>query len=458
MFKIADNYAEISRNLLRTMRERGGPFPHSERHLHCVWFDPLLRPASLTTDLGHDVRVIRPGRWNLEAGPDFLDAVLEVDGHPEPLHGDVEVHIHPLDWTAHGHAGDPAYRNVIAHVTYFEGSLEPRVLPSEVLQVALRPCMPDTDLTFESIDITAYPYAATTLPSPLAEHVAGWNPDEIEALLDAAGAERIRRKAECLRIRIARTTEEQALYEDVMGALGYKLNSIPFRLLASRVSMRELRTRCKQDPEQAYAILCAVSGLLPKTADPAWDSDTRTFVRRLWDAWWRVQGSYDDGILSSDIWRLARIRPHNHPLRRLAGAAGLCTARLPFYEQLTAWPTNDAPDWIRNAIRYFSETDPIPYWSTRLSLSAPARPKPTALIGRGRAAAIVTNCLIPWLALKDAPAVEKRFLGHLRAEEDNALVRHAAYQLLGPDHNPAMYRNGLRQQGLLQIYMDFCLA
>ena len=36
-------------------------------------------------------------------------------------------------------------------------------------------------------------------------------------------------------------------------------------------------------------------------------------------------------------------------------------------------------------------------------------------------------------------------------------IREAAHQLLGPDHNPAMYRSGLRQQGLLQIYFDFCV-
>jgi hypothetical protein len=33
-----------------------------------------------------------------------------------------------------------------------------------------------------------------------------------------------------------------------------------------------------------------------------------------------------------------------------------------------------------------------------------------------------------------------------------------AYTLFGPDHNPAEYRTGLRQQGLIQMFHDFCLV
>ena len=48
-------------------------------------------------------------------------------------------------------------------------------------------------------------------------------------------------------------------------------------------------------------------------------------------------------------------------------------------------------------------------------------------------------------------------LPHLPAEEDNALIRRTAHALFGHDHNPALYRDGLKQQGLLQIFHDFCL-
>jgi len=50
------------------------------------------------------------------------------------------------------------------------------------------------------------------------------------------------------------------------------------------------------------------------------------------------------------------------------------------------------------------------------------------------------------------------FLRRLPPEEDNQIIRQTAHNLLGPDHNPALYRSGLRQQGLIQIFNDFCLT
>jgi hypothetical protein len=38
----------------------------------------------------------RPGEWNLEAGPDFLNATLLLQPGARRVRGDVEVHVHPL--------------------------------------------------------------------------------------------------------------------------------------------------------------------------------------------------------------------------------------------------------------------------------------------------------------------------------------------------------------------------
>ena len=62
----------------------GGLLAHgwhwTERHLQCVWADNKLRPAQMRSGSGEEVAVADPGRWNLEAGPDFLDAVVTVGG------------------------------------------------------------------------------------------------------------------------------------------------------------------------------------------------------------------------------------------------------------------------------------------------------------------------------------------------------------------------------------------
>jgi hypothetical protein len=50
-------------------------------------------------------------------------------------------------------------------------------------------------------------------------------------------------------------------------------------------------------------------------------------------------------------------------------------------------------------------------------------------------------------------------VNHLPPEDMSAPMRLTALHLFGRDHNPAaLYAdNGLLQQGLLQVYTDFCL-
>ncbi len=66
--------------------------------------------------------------------------------------------------------------------------------------------------------------------------------------------------------------------------------------------------------------------------------------------------------------------------------------------------------------------------------------------------------MIPFLAATGhAGILAREVLRRLPPEEDNHIIRRTAHALLGPDHNPALYHTGLRQQGLIQIFHDFCL-
>ena len=108
--------------------------PLTERHVQAIWYDRAMRPSNLVTRTGETLRVIHPGEWNLGAGPDFRNAVLEVGPDRRRLRGDVEIHLHPSDWTAHGHGGDPAYRNVVMHVTWSCGP-DPATHPKGAVSV-----------------------------------------------------------------------------------------------------------------------------------------------------------------------------------------------------------------------------------------------------------------------------------------------------------------------------------
>ena len=79
-----------------------------------IWQHRLYRNSDMVTNDGLKVRVIDPGLLNTDAGPDFFNAKIEIDGHLWA--GNVELHVRATDWKRHGHDRDKAYDSVILHV------------------------------------------------------------------------------------------------------------------------------------------------------------------------------------------------------------------------------------------------------------------------------------------------------------------------------------------------------
>jgi hypothetical protein len=443
----------------RGVRERAPgerAFPYTERHLQCVWYDPTLRPPNLCTHEGEPIEVEDAGVWNLEAGPDFLGAVLRVGAGRRRVKGDVEVHIHPHDWRAHAHREDPRYARVIAHVTYFSGALAPDELPSGAVQISLRaPLAARSAFSFDAIDVSAYPFAARAESPPCRIELREWTPDAKQRLLDAAGHERLRRKTMRLAARIEEVGVEQCVYEETLVAFGYKHNKLPFRALAMRVPLAEWRDRASGDPQAAQAILLGVSRLLPERIAPRWDEETRAHVRRLWDLWFRHRERWEGRLMEPGAWRLAGLRPANHPARRIAAASSLFIEQgdglLRFTEFASA---SHALRMIETAMSAARDA----YWDRRLGWGGRVLREPVALVGQERARLFITNAAIPLLAACGrVPPFASEMLDTLEPEGDNQVIRQTAFNLFGPQHPSSWYKTGMRRQGLIQIFQDYCL-
>lgn len=432
----------------------------TERHLQCVWADERLRPAALATASGERVQVEHPGEWNMGPGPDFLQAALRVGPDMRRLTGDVEIHVRPADWQRHRHAADPRYRRVCAHVSFYPGTLPEAELPAGALQIALRPALDALpDFSFDNIDLLAYPVAARATPPPCREAMARLTPAQRGAILDAAGETRLRRRAELLQSAMLDRGPAQVIYEETMAALGYRPNKAPFRHLARLLPLDRLREKSAGDPVRAYALLMGLAGLLPDpTSRRAWDDETKSFLRRCWDAWWPLSDEFLARRLSRSDWTMAGIRPANRPERRLMAAALLFAAAPSLPERIAAIAQNPRGIPAEQLLALF-ELPGAPYWSRRLSFSSAPAKEPIALAGKSRAQAILVNLLLPAFAVMGAPAEAWRsLLDKLPAEESNELIQQTAHHLFGRDHSPGLYRSGLRRQGLIQIHHDYCLG
>lgn len=436
------------------------PAAFTERHLQCVWADERLRPGTLTTAAGERVQVEHPGEWNTGPGPDFLNAALRVGPELRRLTGDVEIHIRPLDWQRHRHADDPRYRRVCAHVAFYPGTLPAAELPAGALQIALRPALDAIpDFSFDNIDLMAYPVAARATPPPCREAMARLAPPVRGAALDAAGESRLRHRAELLQSAMLDRGPAQVIYEEVMAALGYHPNKAPFRRLARLLPLDRLREKSAGDPIRAYALLMGCASLLP---DPSsrrnWDDETKTFIRRCWDAWWPLSDEFLARRIPRTDWAMAGIRPANRPERRLMAAVMLFASAPSLPERIAAIAQNPRGVPADKLLALF-DLPAAPYWTNRLSFSSAPADEPVALVGKSRAQAILVNLLLPAFAAMGAPAAAwQSMLEILPAEETNELIKQTALRLFGQDHAPRLYRSGLRRQGLIQIHHDYCLG
>jgi hypothetical protein len=453
----------LSSNVYADWRLRGGVVPVLQEHpltppehlLQAVWFHQRLRREELTTTRGQRVRILHPGFWNHEAGPDFRQAVVQFDEEP-PRSGDVEVDLHSGNWIAHRHHANPAFRGVALHVVW---QAEGRVrLPT----LALADCL---DAPLGELALWLGTEASRDFPAALrgrcAEPLHGLSEAWLGELLRQAAIVRLHSKAAQFKARARAAGWEQALWEGLFRALGYKQNVWPMLRLA------ELRSRICPDPSAhsplvLQARLLGLGGLLPAEL-PRGRSGAAGYVRQLWDVWWRERDAYADGALPAELWKFSGLRPANHPQRRLALAAhwlaaGDLPARL---ERWCAAAGGEAE--LASSLHARLTAGPDPFWSWHWTLRSPRLPKAQPLLGAMRTSDLAVNAILPWLWARATEGhhsdlqqeIERRYL-NWPAAEDNAVLRLARQRLLGSRRPRAAGRGAAAQQGLLQVVRDFC--
>ena len=434
------------------LRERDSPHP-PERLLQNVWHHQRLRRDELRAVDGQPVRVLHPGFWNHGAGPDFRGAVLQF-GQEEPRSGDIEIDLIEQNWQTHHHKDNPEFADVILHVVWTGGSEAVSGRPA----LALRDFL---DMPLAEIQSWAASGASERWPESLrgecSAPLSQLDPARMEELLRQAALIRFQRKAREMEARARQAGWEQALWEGLFRALGYKQNIWPMQRVAELLpSLREGAGSLAV----MQARLFGVSGFLP--ADIPAASPPGEYPRVLWDYWWRDRDQFRGVLLPRNLWRLHGLRPANQPQRRLALASHwLAAADYP--AMLEPWFAA-APPNVALAPSLLACLQPArdDFWSWHWGFASARLGKPQPLLGESRATDLAINIILPWFWARAragkndalASAAEARYLAW-PAAQDNALLRLARHRLLG-GQGAIRLRSASSQQGLLQIIHDFC--
>ena len=453
-----------------------------EKLVRCLWFDQRWRPAPLRTLDGRELIVHSPGRWNLQAGPDFQQASMTfVDGARH--RGDVEIHRYASGWTAHRHHLDPRYNNVILHVFLWNDRQTPEIRRADgqfLPQVALEHFLPRPLAAYQAdIVLEDYPYKTGHAHGQCYETLQRLAPQEVCAVLDRAGDTRMQQRVWRWSRREGEVGLIQVMYEAVLRALGSTGHRQHFQALARTVSWHELQ-RCLDGippPDRglaAEALLLGLAGMFPDTVamrGPV-DTETRQYVKALQHYWHIVPADIRQRAWHDVDWRQPSVRPANTPERRLAGMAQI----LAYYPETSLCDTAVAlcrtscrarearpARRLGPALARLLDVPALSYWTRRAHLGGRTS-KGQRLIGAQRALTVVIDAMLPILLLYAQHGADVTLSDHLLAcyhtaplLPDNHLLRYMRHRMLGNDSVLLGLVSGARQQqGLLQLFMDFC--
>ncbi|MCM1108256.1 MAG: DUF2851 family protein [Clostridium sp.] len=331
-----------------------------EKLLHYVWKHKIFPLTPLHTLDGEPLEVIDPGLPNTNAGPDFFNAKIKIDG--TLWVGNVEIHHTASDWQAHGHESDPSYNNVVLHVVENNDTTVTTQDGKPVPQLTLP--IPDyVRNNYARLNTTdRYPRCYEVIPRLDRLTVHSW----MSALL-----------CERLETRAAKVTErvdalsgdwETAFFATLARNFGFGLNGDAFELWARHMPL-SAAAKHRDNLFQIEALFMGQAGLLDPEAVPCNCRNEATddpYFKHLAAEYHYLAHKFSLTPLSHHEWKYLRLRPQNFPHIRLAQMARLYHRGNASFSRILETSETDR-------LHECLQCEPSEYWETHYMFGCPGR-------------------------------------------------------------------------------------
>lgn len=279
-----------------------------EAFLHLIWQTKQYSALQLVGCMaGRSLEVIDPGILNRDAGADFFNAKVKIDGMLWA--GNVEIHATASEWRRHKHNTDPSYNSIILHVVehYDADALDSseRTIPTAVMLVS------------EELRAKAQSLLAEQSPIACAHHMPTLSDAFARRWLAQLLEERLQDKLERMRmlwLSLAKNWDE-TLYQSVLYYLGHGLNGEAMVRLAQRLPLKYLLWH-RDKHLQVEALLLGTAGLMTCLS-------LEEGCALMESEYQFLSHKYQLQPLELQDWKRARIRPASLPERRLQQMAHL---------------------------------------------------------------------------------------------------------------------------------------
>lgn len=406
-----------------------------EKLMQYVWKHRLWRSEDMVTNTGKKVRVVDPGLLNTDAGPDFFNAKIEIDGHMWV--GNVEMHYRATDWKRHRHDSDKAYDSVILHVVAKDDAPVRRtngeLIPQLVLEVS-----PQFNADYASL-------VGATIEVPCATKIKQVPHLTIVEWVEGLAFERLHGKVERIHqlLDSFNGSWEDVCYVTLARNFGFGINNDAFERLARRTPLR-LLGKHSDSVLQIEALLFGQAGMLD-AQKPGMDS----YYNQLCTEYAFLSNKFQLTPMEKESWKLFRIRPQNFPYRRIAMLAQFIEGGFRMMNRILEAEGE-------KEMRALFEVELSGYWTKHYTFGKPNE-RATATLSRSSIDIILINTVAPLLyaygeLTGNYEMTDKaiKLLENLRAENNSIVAHFVAYGIDCPD--------ALTSQALVQLKREYCDA
>jgi len=406
----------------------------NEEFLHFVWKFQLFDFSDLKSSRGVSVQILKRGLHNLNAGPDFLNAHVQID---QILWcGDVEMHVKSSDWYAHKHHEDENYDTVILHVVY-EEDIEVKSRSGVLLFcLELKDLIPDMYITeydtlYHSISNIPCSYAIGNLDTFFWSSYA-------ERLL----VERLEKKQARVRELFLASNKDyqECFYRLLAYALGLKVNADHMLSLAEVTPFLMLQKH-RPNRLQIEALLYGQSGLLKRRY-------IDDYPKELQREYQFYKEKYKLQSVSRQQWKFFRLRPNSFPSLRISYLADFVLKSKPIFEKLFHYQS------LKDILPFFnlSLSD---YWKSHYVFDKKSRTLNKRL-GKSTIDLIIINAILPFCFFYAKHQSDETMMMRVLESfseikyENNKVVRY--YKDAGVKVNSAMM-----SQALIHLHQNYCI-
>ena len=309
-----------------------------------------------TTD-GKLVEVIDPGLHNRNAGPDFFNAKVKIDG--TLWVGNVEIHDRSHDWYVHGHDHDSAYNNVVLHVA---GVVDDNVITSDgkfLPQLQLDVPKKINDHYKELLETDQYPPCYKIIPDLTKLTIHSW--------MSALQTERLEQKTEAIKARVDRNNGswEDGYFTTLARNYGFGINGDAFEMWANTLPLKAVDHH-RDDVFQIEAIFMGQAGLLELNTIPSQyqrDALNEGYFAKLRNEYQYLAHKFSMKPMDATMWRFLRLRPQNFPHIRISQLANLYYSRRAGLSSLVECTTIEQ-------LKAVLATSVTPYWETHYTFGS----------------------------------------------------------------------------------------